>query len=307
MHRRISIRTLPIGDRDTASSRIRCFRLMEFLPDGFDVRPLVEVLEDGDTDFDVLYVQKAAYPYVVEMCRNALELGIKVLYDIDDPFGLYHGMSEEEMCAVATAVTVDTEERAAVVREVAAGPVHVVPDALDYLDEPRRNGRVPPRPKSLVTFGNVESLSATSPFMGEVPAPYQKAYIGRPAGQIDDCEYVEWNLDTFIDELARFDLALLVHADDDAGKAKSNNRLLVAMSAGVPTLVSDTAAYAETVREVGFGFLVCRGPEDVPRALRELEDPALRQEIVDTCRDYVWSRYDPRFVSGEFARIVQEL
>lgn len=305
---RIRVRALPIAGTETASSRIRCFRLLEHLPaEQFDVDLLTRVIEEGDVEFDVLYLQKAAHEHVLELAREAIAMGIKVVYDIDDPFGLYGGMHEEEMCRLATAVTVDTEARAEVVRAVTDRPVHVVPDCLDYVGDALVRAPLRDRLGEVVTFGNVESLAATRNFLARVPEGIGRTYIGRPAGQIPDCRYIEWKLETFLEDLARFDVALLVHDSSSSGVLKSNNRLLVALSIGLPTIVSDTPAYAETVRALGHPELICASPTDVPRALRSIEDVGRRLEIAEAGVRLSWENYSPAVVAALFGELLRSL
>lgn len=302
------IRALPIGGLDTASSRIRCYRFLENLPqDEFDVDLLSRVLAEGRVDFEVLYIQKAAHGHVLDLAREAIGMGIKVLYDIDEAFGLYKGMHEAELCQIATAVTVDTEARAALVRTLTTRPVHVVPDCLDYTTGELRRAPLREELRSVVTFGNIESLRATRPYLEQVPRHLRRAYVGRPAGQIPHCEYIEWRLNSFVFNLTRFDACVLVHDNDGAGNLKSNNRLLVAMSVGLPAIVSNTPAYAETVRAIGHPGLICDSPADVPGRFGYIEDVGLRLEIAEASVRYAWNHYSPVVVGEQFAQVLRSL
>jgi glycosyltransferase involved in cell wall biosynthesis len=300
-----------IGDIGIASSRVRLYNLVELLPDRFEATVLGPV-DNADLTahdpgaFDVVYMQKAAGPQALEFCRRAVDAGTPVVYDIDDDFGCWPGMDESGMCAMASVVTVDSRQRAAAVAPAAAGPVVVLPGMIDAADDPARAaaGRHRERLATVASFGNLVSLRNTRPYLDAVPAEIETYVIGPPEGRAElaGVRLVPFRLDTFVADLAEADVFLLAHGPREA-PLKDNNRLVMALSLGVPTLVSPTPAYLDVLSHLDLEWLAC-APHEVGSRLARLADPAVRKAVGDAGREYAWAHYTPAACAARFVEVI---
>lgn len=290
---------LPIGVAAMGSTRIRCMRMLAYLPDRFDV---TYIKPDTDlSEFDILYVQKAAYAPVIDLAANASQRGLRVVYDIDDDFGVFPDMYEGEMCNVASAVTVDCQARADHMQGFTDKPIYVIPGGIDYLDE---RIDIPPRRKiaTVGTYGWAKNVMQAAEFMKHVPKQFSQSYIANKPGLISGATYIPWALDTFIKELSAFDLCILAHEKSGTGNRKGNCRLITVMAVGLPVIVSDTTAFAATIRKLNLDYLVCDDPINIPELVGNLNNIDRRHEIRTAFLDYAWNNYSPKAVGEKLAR-----
>lgn len=307
----VRLLAVPIAGRETASSRIRLYDLAAKLPGRF-VTTIVRPRDDADLHrhdpggFDVVYVQKDAGPTVVDFCRRAAGAGVPVVYDIDDDFGAWPGMAEEALCGLARTVTVDSRGRASTLtRHARAEPV-VLPCMIDLADEAARPGLRPPRRgiTTVASFGNRVSLRHTMPYLDAVPAAIDTYVIGPPdaASELPGLRLVPFSLGSFVADLLAADVFVLAHGEQEA-PLKDNNRLIMAMSLGVPSLVSPSPAYVEVLCELGLAWLACR-PEEVSGRLARLSKPAVRAEAGRIGFEYAWANYRPERCGSLFASVL---
>lgn len=307
----IRLLAVPIAGRQTASSRIRLYDLVERLPGRF-VTSVVRPRDHADLQrhdparFDVVYVQKDAGPKVLEFCRRAMAAGVPVVYDIDDDFGTWPGMAEATMCGLAHTVTVDSRARPASLRGLTRAEPAVLPCMIDAASDPARSGLRQPRHNVgiVASFGNLVSLRNTLPYLAAVPASADTYVIGpTDAGEeLPGVRLVPFDVGTFVADLLPADVFVLVHGEREAS-LKDNNRLIMAMSLGVPSVVSPSPAYVEVLQELGLAWLACC-PEEVGDRLAKLADPGVRREIGRIGFDYAWANYGPQRCAERLAEIL---
>lgn len=306
------IAAIPIGGRVIASSRIRLYALLEALMPSvtFAVIDPREPAAPDPAGFDMVYIQKAAWDPVLDYAYTATRLGKPVVYDIDDDFGCWPGMRERDLCALATVVTVDSKERSATVRRVTRAPVHVIPCMIDLADHPARCRPfvVRNRLQTLCTFGNRESIVRAVPYLRAArPPDLRTIVIGPPdvRGLVLGAQLRAFDLATFVGDLMGADLAVLCHGPDGVGSRKDNNRLVMAMSLGLPAITTATKAYIETLREAGLPELTCARCDDFGRLVDDLRPRARREEISARFRKFAWERYSPQRCARTFRAVIE--
>ncbi|EGD44042.1 PE-PGRS family protein [Nocardioidaceae bacterium Broad-1] len=297
---KVRLLAVPIAGRDTASARLRLHDLLPQLPSRYEPTILAprddEDLRAHDPrDFGVVYIQKEARPEVLDLARRAVVAGVPVVYDIDDDFGTWPDMDEEAMCRLATAVTVDSAGRAAALKALTGTAPVVLPCMIDLACDPARQRRHKPvgEVTTVASFGNLVSLRNTLSYMAAVPGDMNTFVIGpTDAGdEVPGLRLVPFTVEAFVTDLLSADVFILAHGQKEA-PLKDNNRLIMAMSLGVPCLVSPSAAYVDVLAELDLEWLACQ-PDEVPDRLNRLADPKTRAEIGRICSAYAWTHYRP--------------
>ena len=317
-----TVLAFPISDASKGSSRIRCYEFLRYLSNDYKTHtcrldekyhrfpyswmPVSWLFSQLDAkQIDLIYIQKAAYNYHRTITTFANRQGIPVIYDIDDVHGAWEGMDEMWMLDHCSAITVDTQERATKLRHSTKTPIHYVPSGLDYFDHlsPLTIKNKLSNMSSIVTFGWDFNCKHAQLFMDTLPTTIQKHYISN-APIIDEYTFHPWSFESFIPTLSTFDYCLLAQGDSNDAQQKSNNRLLEAIAAGLPTIVSNTPAYRKLYQVLGFENLIAETPSDAIRILDYLSsNPKIRQTIITKGRDYVLTTYHPK----QSARIMEEL
>lgn len=274
------------GHMRGASARIRYFTFMKHLKCYKTVNL---------NKADVIYFQKKSSKDIIKLARELKTAGKKIVFDCDDGDGDRDRVDRNDpaMFKIADAITTDTEERADVFRKRTDTPVYVVQDCIDYGISRSNKIEINHEVKTIGTFGTHKVLEATYKNIKKVPDLERYYICDRKIPKYDKAgwEFSQWNLDTFVDNLKRFDICVLLHPENKLGELKSNNRLLVCMALGIPTIVSHTQSYSKTMCDVGLPFsMVEFGIKD---AFDFLSSYHRRNSWSNTIHEYVWKRYSP--------------
>lgn len=295
--------TKPIANANTASSRIRCYRFLKYLSEDFSFKEFRYIPEG-----DLFFVQKIATPQMINFAKVFKSRRVPVVYDIDDDFGVWPNMDEKTMLNIASAITTDTQERKEYLEKFTKTPIHIIPDALDYVSGDESSMQINDEITSINTFGSDGGVDISTSFMLAIPENFSGSYISQNANyKLNRFRKIDWKLDTFLNELRKSDVSILVHPSDIKGSMKSNNRLLVCMSIGMPCIVSNTPAYRQTMEQVGCEFLVANEPSDVPEILNRISSAKARREISEKFHKYAWENFSPQKSSSLLGNLFKEL
>jgi hypothetical protein len=299
--RKIRIAGVPTGKITGGSVRIRYYTFLSALD-----KSRCELVDDYN-DADIFYVQKKSTKDVIELVKELKKKGIKIVYDLDDGDGYRDKKDryDKKMFALADAITTDTEMRAEAFRKKIDKSVHVVQDCIDY--GIKFEDWIDIREKITCggTFGTHKVLEATYKDANRILSNgvCLKEYVtDRILSKYNGWGYRKWDLDLFVNTIKRWDICVLLHPKNDIGGLKSNNRLLVCMALGIPTFVSDTLAYSETMKAAGLEQLVLNDwyCKKISEALfpYSLADPIVRKGISIRMHMYAWENYSPE-ISGK--------
>ena len=293
----------PVKDKDSASCRIRYYIFLENLPDGWKY----ERYKPGKP-CDVIYIQKKTSDETIGIIRDARQRGIPVVYDRDD---IRRNWKEERYDVVmdnVSAVTTDTEIRAKEIRKFTKTPVYVVPDCLDYWVRPGNKIKIREGINKVVTFGRWKGVEAAAPYFARCSYPTYY-FCDRKIVALHKSKLKKWNRKKFIQKLRKYDVAIVAHKNNWVMEMKSNNRLLVAMSIGMPVLAMQSPAYSETLEEAKHPELIVNSPKEVHKKLNYLKDSDVRREISQDLFSYAWTRYKPeesgRMLADVFKKVAK--
>ena len=291
----------PVKDRGSASCRIRYYIFLENMPKEWEHKRY----EHGKK-CDLIYIQKKISDETINIIMNAKNRGIPVIYDRDD---IRRRWKEEKYDIVmdnVSAVTTDTEIRANAIRKFTKTPVYVIPDCLDYGVTPEHKIEIRDTITKVVTYGRWKGTEAAAPFFARCPYP-TRYFCDRKLNALKGSKYKEWKLEKFLSRLRKCDVAIIAHKDSWVMPMKSNNRILVAMSIGLPVLALTSPAYDETLKAAGHPELIIKNPKQTKKKLKYLESPEVRQKISDDLFDYAWKNYRPELSSGKLTELMRKV
>jgi hypothetical protein len=308
----MKINFLPRYGREAASSRIRVFAIAEELNRQGLADATVCETDAVSFDCDVLVIQKRSCPPMLPSLAIP-----SIVFDYDDL--LPELLPNAAQCS--RAITFDSKERmnrSLPIRWEPEGPLassanqaifrhlrdypkfHVLPDCIDYAP-------VEPLPASdrfvgPVWFGNYGNFNCSDIAMAW-GGPFG-IVSDRPPANIAGAEFHQWDYDSLPRVLRNYGVAMLSHLDQDQGK--SNNKLIAAVTLGVPCIVGHSLAYEELLRECDLSEFIMHHPADVRGALQDLGTQAGRQAYLDKIQPLVWQRYRAEVVARDAKRIYQQ-
>jgi hypothetical protein len=290
--RKIRIAGAPTGKITGGSVRIRYYAFLSALD-----KSEFEIVDNYD-NADIFYVQKNSRKEIIKLVRELKGKGIKIVYDLDDGDGYRDKKDRDDksMFILSDAITTDTEMRAEAFRKKTDKFVFVVQDCIDYGIKP--DDRIEIRKKVTCggTFGTHKVLEATYDQVNYALNSTEREYVtDRKIIRYNNWEWKKWDLDTFVNILKKWDICALAHPKNDIGGMKSNNRLLVCMALGIPTFVSNTFAYSDTMKAMGLEWLILY--QNVLPVVA-LFDPIMRKSVSTKMHMYAWENYSSE-ISGK--------
>lgn len=278
--------------QEAASSRIRVYYLHKTLLE----RSIESVLEFNPTA-DVLVIQKAASKSILEAISDFKG---KIIFDYDD-VDVCQLKYFNDVVSRADLITVDTPLRRTAVQALRLNkPVAVLPDCIDYDLEPLPLSRA----DSLCWFGYGPNMASVYGMLeGAVEEGYDVRVITDcSAARPVEVECTCWNFETFIEDLRRSGIALLSHEGGD--DAKSNNKMLVAVTAGLPVIAGPSSSYEEILLEYDLDYAYCESEDAFADALRRLSDLGERRDYLRAIQSDLFRRFNRRAVCDQFLALL---
>ena len=126
------------------------------------------------------------------------------------------------------------------------------------------------------------------------------------ASKLYPTEFHEWTMGTMLNQIARADIAWVPLPSNAWTVAKSPNKPLMFMSAGVATIASDVPVYQKYMRH-GVDSYLCRHPEDWLKYGRMLLGDARRRvKIAEAGRD-AGLLFTPDKIACQWANLFEEI
>lgn len=255
----------------------------------------------GSLDGTILYVEKKSSPQVIEIARKAKKHGLRVVFDLNDGLGYRDKdpkkRNDKAMCEVAHAITCNSQERADILKKLTGKDVYVVPDGIDYNIKPTDRVKLNARVSVLCTFGHFKQMKISASVLNST----RGFYITDRVVSGFRWKFKPWKYDVFVKKISKADVCFLIHSKTEASKLKSNNRLLVTMALGLPTMVSDSYVYRNIVTEIGTTEMIfALGQGDI-------NDLKFRQRISDMCYEYTWENYSPAVIGKRFGEVMESI
>jgi hypothetical protein len=243
MEREINIFFRPIGNLNTASSRLRVWNIQPFIEKS--VVGIADEYRKGDT----LVIQKV--PDINEL-RKAKSQGAKVIYDIDDCYWKENHVFENwkdylQMIKECDLLTVDTNEKKEMLKNIKEAVV--IPDSLDW-DGITRETELKNGIACWTSYGN------NAGYLDGIKIPYKLKLITTPDYKnyfSGNCEFIEWDLETVDKNIRESELMVIRLPDNDFANCKGMHKLIKSWANGVPCYTSPMPDYVRAMKEAGVG------------------------------------------------------
>lgn len=306
---------LSAGGMETASSRIRVYALQ---------RALAASGVDAKLGFhlgaNVFFFQKRITRRHLFQARIARMLGRVIIYDVDDLGGaLRYWVSEKnfrKMLRIAHVVTTCSANQFDFIRQrylVKNGGI--IPNTVDYFPsdpvrlEPRDTGCL-----KIVWFGNSSNFNLFEKYVDallgmqntELFAIVNEMDVQQFRKRYSKINFLPWAVEKFVPMLQQYDLAVLMHDGTPEDYAKGNNRMITAITLGVPAVVSRTPEYERTARESGIEYALFSNDDELVMAVERLRRADARKKYLDIAQPKIWERYSPDRVAKQLLHIAAQ-
>lgn len=292
--------------------------------------------------FDIVVFQKVMGPSVEALVRELGQAGVRTVFcvcDVIDPV----------MAELTDATVTVTEFLKSLYPAALQHKIHVVHDGIEHPELERlpvsaRHGtRADPLRAVLVTSASLESVpQIVSPpswlsvsIVGRyAPGAFQRLREARwalvlrhrGAARLQYLRFLAnrrihclpWNAVTVYDHMRAADIGI-IPVDDQAGadparvpswQVKSENRLSMKMSLGLPVVATPIPSYLPLIKQGENGFLA-RNSKEWMTYLETLRDPVVRERVGREARASVLQRYSreeqARLLIGVLASLVRPL
>lgn len=222
-----------LGDRTTASSRLRAWMIADWL------NQHARVASVGAEDIARIEVfqKQQNFPRL----RRAKRAGATVVFDFDDNYLLAEVGTRNDVLRFMLGADLVMVGSQALYEEAVQhhDDVYLFQNPIDVaLDAPAREER--PWRGDLVWFGNRTNLTAL-----------EETGLGDRVATITQGGDLEWRVETIDADLTRFDLAVLPVRESQWTLSKNANRMLKCAALKVPFLASRTPEHQRTVEQLG--------------------------------------------------------
>ncbi|MBW6482158.1 MAG: glycosyltransferase family 4 protein [Vicingaceae bacterium] len=121
-----------------------------------------------------------------------------------------------------------------------------------------------------------------------------------------EISYQQWNKNTEIEDLSRFDIGIMPLPDDEWAKGKCGFKGLQYMALEIPTIMSPVGVNTEIIEDGKNGFLATSDTDWIEKLSRLIETKELREKIGRAGRKTVVENYSIESQKEAFFKIIQE-
>lgn len=265
-------------------------------------------------NFDVAWVQCDLLPYAPGFVEAALLTNaIPIVYDCDD--AIFHNYDRHKSAFVrrllghkmlpllrrAKAATCGNDYLKAYVEKYCAHST-IVPTVVDTETyQPRAEIVAVAGPATIGWIGSPSTWAYVAPLVpllrntvASGQAAFRAVGVGAQSKTIKEFEFIDWALDTEVDEIRRMDIGIMPLTDDPWSRGKCGYKLIQYMACGLPVVASPVGVNTKIVRHGESGFLASTEDEWRRALVQLIADPQLRARMGAAGRALVAKEYSLR-------------
>lgn len=114
---------------------------------------------------------------------------------------------------------------------------------------------------------------------------------------------VEWQYNSFISELQKCDVVLVTHAKNEQNK--SPNRMLTALTKGVPVIVSNSQSCAQILKHVGLSWAIVETQKEFENAIELLSKPEIKAMYFKLILPYIESKFGSNALLQKYTGLIE--
>jgi len=257
----------PAGTKNTASSRLRMFSLIDCLGRE-SVTPLPLHCGLEMPDIEVAWFQKKLSKTHLGIARQLKRKGVAIVYDCDESGNALTYWAQPElvfqMFHLADWIVADTPERLKWIKQsFTTARLRVLENPIDYAAPDFKGCPVVIRnhsnPLRVMWFGNSGNLASLRDFVAPFRESDRYTLVICGASQEEAASYLHgcqvelhpWSKDGFPELLRSCDVTLLSHFGSKADSMKSGHKMITSVCYGVPAIVSRTPDYSRIAAYAG--------------------------------------------------------
>lgn len=304
----------PAGTKNTASSRLRFFSVVECLGrERIAPIPLHCGLEIPG--IEVAWFQKKLSTIHLDIARKLKRRGVAVVYDCDESGSALTWWAQPElafqMFHMADWIVADTPERLRWIKQsFTTANLRVLENQIDYADPDFKRWpvviRTQPMPLRVMWFGNSGNLASLRDFFAPFRESNEYRLVICGATQEETASYLHgcqvelhpWTKDGFPELLRSCDVTLLSHHGSKSDAMKSGHKMITSIYHGVPAIVSRTPDYSRIAAYAGVEDFVFSDACELSRILQNCRKSETRRQYIDRAQPRLMAKYFP----GSFAQ-----
>lgn len=285
---------VPFGDWNTASSRLRVFKIHNHLTRHTQRyhSEIVKTLKHSLT-FDFLILQRIyGHEELNGLIRHYRAHGIKIILDLCDIYP-----DSKSTAEAVDLITTNSERRKQQMLDLGfPRNIRVIDDPIDYdIDQcyphPEMMGF---RPVWFGTFSNIYLTEVLAPLLNAtaITSIHVRHMIPK------NWQFIEWRQDRFIEQLRNFNVCLLPQTDE----GKSANKMVTAILSGLPVIASNIESYKRIAELGGIEDFLCDKTEEWEPKIALLKDRDRRLEYLNRSQDALFHEYSMERIVSQWIR-----
>jgi len=313
---------LPVASENRASSRLRCFRLHQYLDRMGGASQF-----DLHHDADVLIIQKNLTALaLLKAWSFKRQAGKKVFLDIDDVKYVHDSRLRPRiswLMGLADGVWTATPEQAKLVKQFFGNegedddaPIEVLPNCIDYLPlDDDGSERCYPltdaydrlEPLRVAWFGGRENIPLDLlRLLARLPGAQVNLISDHVPSKSDPgITFTHWRLDTFAQALRHNHLTVLSHSGDRISESKSANKMVSSIMLGLPVLVSDTPAYRRLAIALGHPEIIFRTESELCDKTSLFSSREAAGRFIADAQAHIMARFGRRIVVERMMELIR--
>lgn len=302
---------LPLGDQSIASSRLRCFSIHNALiKAGFSSKI------GFSEKCKILIIQKRTDTLALKAAIKCQKDGGILIFDIDDfPESEKFRKKAQLLASLATAITCATPEQKKIAEylfvDVEKSRIFCFPNPVDYeLERPINREHSNVGPLKVGWFGNVENFpNRLVNELSEVSGVELHAITNFSQEMVDkfkDCTFHKWSYCNFSSILCSLDVCILSHFGTEIYNAKNANKMITAISHGLPVIASDTPDYRRLAKACGVDEYLFLDYEKLVECVNKMRDPDCRMRYIQKAQPVIWKEFNLDTILKSFLNIIEK-
>ncbi len=283
-----------------ASTRIRLFyphnTINEFHRDKY-----VSVI-GFDKNADILIVQKLIKNENIELIKNFKGI---VIYDFDDDIGYSEITKILPYVDLVITDTIPKKQKFdTLFNDIEC---KVLEDCIDYgiisLNKP------PYVSNKICWFGNWPNYSSIQRMIPDIVASDFELSIITDIKSFKfylhpSIKKIQWNLETFIEDLRNSNICLLSHYGPDS-IFKSNNKMIVAIASGLPCIVNSSKSYESLAKEFGLDYCIVNDGNSLKDTMDYFNDIENRKKYLKDIQPYILNNLSSRAITKKLIKMIE--